>query len=61
MVLLENKVFLELKSTHFQLLLAPRIYTGKTFLSFLRGFESVQSEQLMLELSKQNIEVKFCI
>ena len=34
---------------------APRIYTGKT--SFLRRFESVQSEQLMLELSKQNIEV----
>ena len=35
---------------------SPLIYTDKTFLTFLRGFESVQSEQLILELAKQNIE-----
>ena len=28
-----------------------------TFLTFLRGFESVQSKQLILELAKHNIEV----
>ena len=35
----------------------PTLYTDKTFLTFLRGFESVQSKQLILELAKQNIEV----
>ena len=35
----------------------PRIYTDKTFLTFLRGCESVQSKELILELAKHNIEV----
>ena len=36
---------------------APQIYTDKTFLTFLRGCESVQSEQQILEFAEQDIEV----